>query len=169
MCAARPERVQVQTRGKEERVKRLSFISVLTVLVLGVAGAGLAIAGNGAKHTKFTGTVGLTNPCNSETLSATGPVKVVYHEKATRFVVHLTFKARGTGSLGNRYLLSYVANGRFAAPTGSGFFDVPARAQAVSRGPAPNFAIKQPIRVFVANGAATGATLLGPATTTCHG
>jgi hypothetical protein len=160
MCAARPERVQVQTRGKEERVKRLSFISVLTVLVLGVAGAGLAIAGNGAKHTKFTGTVGL---------SATGPVKVVYHEKATRFVVHLTFKARGTGSLGNRYLLSYVANGRFAAPTGSGFFDVPARAQAVSRGPAPNFAIKQPIRVFVANGAATGATLLGPATTTCHG
>jgi hypothetical protein len=137
------------------------------------AGVGVATAKNGAKHTQFTGGVGLTNPCNGETLTATGPVKVVYHEQANGFVVHLTFKARGTGSLGNRYLLSYVANGRFAAPTGSGagftFFDVPTHAQAVSRGPAPNFAVQQPMRVFVAGGAATGATLLGPATTTCHG
>ena len=155
-------------------MKRLSTIALLSGLVLVLlATVGVAGASAKAKHTQFTGGVGITNPCNGETISGTGPVKVVYAARKGGLAVHLTFKVKTTGSLGNRYVLSFVANGQFAAPSGSGpeftFFDVPVHSQVVAKGGAPNFAFQLGVRIFVAGAAATGATFIGPSSTTCHG
>jgi len=106
-------------------------------------------------------------------VAGTCPTKIVFVERMGGFVVHWTFKVKTTGSLGNRYALSFVANGQFAAPTGSGpgftFFDVPVHSEVISLGGAPNFSLELGIRVFVAGGAATGSLFIGPSSTTCHG
>src|SRR5262245_20641146 len=128
-----------------------------------------------ARHTEFTGGIGIVNPCNGEVIVGTGPVKIVYVESAagTHFVVHHSFMVKTEGSLGNDYVLSLMANGQFDAPTGGGpgfiFFDVPVHSEVISNGGAPNFSFDLGVRVFVANGVATGSILIGPSATVCHG
>ena len=155
-------------------MKRLSLIALLSTLVLVLlATVGVAGASAKAQHTQFTGSIGIANPCNGETVSGTGPTRIVYVERKGGFVVHFTFKVTTTGSLGHTYVLSFVANGQFAAPSGSGagftFFDVPVHSQVVSKGSAPNFSFELGVRIFVAGGVATGASFIGPSSTTCHG
>jgi hypothetical protein len=124
-------------------------------------------------HTAFGGTVGVTNPCNGEGISGAGPVKIVYVDGGDHFVVHFTFKAAGVGAQGNSYLFSFAANGQFDEPTtvsgGLSTFVLPVHATVVTKGKAPNFDWDLGVRIFVVGGQATGAQLIGPATTTCHG
>jgi hypothetical protein len=144
----------------------------LTAAVLIVSmSAGLRAAGNA--HTAFTGGVGVANPCNGEGVGATGPVKIVYVEDDGHHVVHFTFKAAGVGEAGNSYLFTFAGNQQFEAPTSvSGnvsIFDMPVDGQVITKGGAPNFEWDLGVRIFVVDGKATGATFIGPATTTCHG
>jgi len=145
-------------------------LGVITAIVIGCS-VGLGAATN--THSEFGGTVGLANPCNSEGVSAAGPIKIVYVEEDDHFVVHLTFKASGTGSQDNDYLFSFVANAQFDEPTGvSGAvstFDLPIHGEAITKGDAPNFDWDLGIRVFVVDGQAVGAFFIGPSSTTCHG
>jgi hypothetical protein len=88
--------------------------AVVLVLTSGVS----TIQAAGASHNSFTGIVGfLVNPCNGESVVASGPVKLVYTEGDDNFGPHLNFKAKGTGNQGNDYNVSYEANAHFDAPS----------------------------------------------------
>lgn len=146
-------------------------------LVVGVVGAaGLAFAG-GSTHNEFNGTAGLHNPCNGENLSVSGPLDIQYHENAggggTHYAVHLTFKGTGSGSQGNSYRTSFVANQQFDTPSGPTpngmYFDVPFHAQIISQGSASNFSAEGTLRVTVVNGSAVGAHFTSFAATKCKG
>ena len=149
---------------------RRTFALTAVLLALSLS-AGLRAASNA--HTSFTGGVGVSNPCNGESVSGTGPVKIVYVEDDGHFVVHFSFKAAGVGVAGNSYQFSFLGTEQFDAPTSVNgnvsIFDLPVNGQVITRGGAPNFEWDLGIRVFVVNGRATGATFIGPATTTCHG
>jgi hypothetical protein len=74
---------------------------------------------------------------------------------------------------GTRSQFTFSANQQFAAPTTDdgtvSTFDLPVDGQAITKGRAPNFEWDLGIRVFVVDGEAVGAVVVGPATTECHG
>jgi hypothetical protein len=139
---------------------------------VGVAGTTINAA---ADHTQFNGGVGIGNPCNGEGVTGTGPVNIVYVENGSGdFTLHLTFMSRnGVGTQGNKYVMNFVANEHFDAPTSQNgnvsFFILPVHAEVVSKGGAPNFEYDAFVSISVVNGHANGAALIGPVTTTCHG
>ena len=101
------------------------------------------------------------NPCNSENVSLQGAADVSYHANATgaggtHYSVHLQFKGKGSGNLGNNYNVSLIANGEFDAPTSTVgttlHFQMPYHAEFTSTGKAPNFSLEGSVDVGVDNG-----------------
>ena len=146
----------------------------LAALVLGVVALGTTGVKAQATHTAFVGGIGFVNPCNGEIVSATGPVKIVYTESANgQITLHSTFRAQAEGSLGNQYVMSFIGNATFDAPSGSGpgyvYFDSPIHGQVVAKGKTLNFSWDIYGRTFVVGGVATGGMFINPSTTTCQG
>jgi hypothetical protein len=143
-------------------------------LVLGVVALGTTGVSAQATHTAFVGGIGFVNPCNGEIVAGTGPVKIVYAESPSGHItLHSTFKVHVEGSLGNQYVMSFIGNETFDAPSGSGpgyvYFDSPIHGEVVAKGKALNFSWDIYGRTFVVGGVATGGLFINPSTTTCQG
>jgi hypothetical protein len=119
------------------------------------------LAGN--ESTTFTGSIGVSNPCNGAFVSASGPVDIHVETntkgKAPVVSVHMTFKADGSDSNGDAYSMSFIGNENFDAVAGT--YDVPYRAEFIGKGNASNFTGEGLVRVFVtADGVPTGAFII---------
>jgi hypothetical protein len=157
-------------------MKRFIGVSGFVVgLVACVALATSPAIAAGAARAEFGGGAGFFNSCNSEFVSGTGPITIVYIDHGDSFSVHFTFQIRNAvGNKGNTYVMNFIANGDFDAPSfiGAGFtrFDVPLHSEIVSKGGAPNFELDAIMQVFVnSSGQPVGAFFAGPSSTTCHG
>jgi hypothetical protein len=123
------------------------------------------------------GGIGLVSPCNGESVSVLGPVKLVYHApnggSQGQHNINSTFIGTGTGNQGNRYHVSAIANGHFDAPTGDfGSFQtfvLPLSLNFVSQGAAPNFKLEATTTIFVVNGKAVAALISSIDSSACHG
>ena len=89
------------------------------------------------------------NPCNGET--ATGQVDallvVQYNENSGQVKVHRSFHGTLTGTQGNTYQVSSMANDFFDAP--QPFYDLRFYNNVIGLGDAPNFEVKGDLRVYV--------------------
>jgi hypothetical protein len=144
-------------------------IAILTCLALSTTGLSAQ-----ATHTGFTGGIGFINPCNGEVVIGSGPVKIVFAETPSgQISIHSTFNVAAEGSQGNTYVMSFVSNAKFDAPSGTGpgyvYFDAPIHGQVVATAKALNFAWSIYGRLFVVDGIVTGSMFIGPSTTTCQG
>jgi hypothetical protein len=144
-------------------------IAILACLTLSTTGLSAQ-----ATHTAFTGGIGFINPCNGEVVIGSGPVKIVYAETPSGHIsIHSTFKVAAKGNQGHTYVMSFLSNASFDAPSGTGpgyvYFDAPIHAQVVATAKALNFAWNVYGRLFVVDGVVTGSTFIGPSTTTCQG
>lgn len=135
------------------------------------------VSADRAEHTQFMGGIGLISPCNGESVSVLGPVKIVYHAlnggTKGQHSINSTFIGTGTGNQGNSYHVSAIANGHFDAPTGDfGSFQtfvLPLKLEFISRGAAPNFSLEATTTIFVVNGKAVAALINSIDSSTCHG
>jgi hypothetical protein len=163
---------------------RNNFLKIAKVALVALLIANLTLLpavpalADGAQHTQFTGFFGFINGCNGDAVLVTGTVKITYHANQTgggqtHYNINHNFQGTGEGSLGNHYHMSFIANDQFEAPTqdfGSfQVFDLPYRAVFLSQGQAPNIEVEGTIRVFVADGQATGSLITSITATTCHG
>jgi len=158
------------------KIARVALVALLVTNLAPLA-TGPVLAG-GARQTQFAGVVGIINVCNGEAVVVAGTVKISYHSNQTgggqnHYNINLRFHGTGEGNLGNLYHMSFIANSQFDAPTqdfGSfQIFDLPYRSVFISQGQSPNIEVEGTIRVFVAGGQATGASITSITATNCHG
>jgi hypothetical protein len=143
-------------------MKKTRFAALASVVVAAalLTSTGTAKAdGDNVFH--FGGSVGVGNPCNGEGVSgpvdATAVVNRQANGKNGHVNAHLSFHGTLTGTAGNTYQLSAVANGK-SDDVNTGTYFIPYHAQVAGLGGAPNFTFDGIIRVFVnADGEPTGA------------
>ncbi len=145
------------------------WIAGLWAAVVGIVGPGIVDA---ADSVELPVTLIVGSPCSTERAALTGSVKINFHQ-TNDFHFNYQLKAEGTGTLGNVYQTSFNGSEKFAAPSGiSGpaqFFDVPFHGEVISKGSAPNFAIRGTVRIYVQNGAPIAQQVVENTSLTCHG
>src|SRR5215471_348128 len=98
--------------------KLASWAAASLLLASSLIAGGARADGNA--RIEFPITVFFPNPCNGENVSLQGAADVMYHANAAgagaHYGVHVRFKGDGSGSLGNGYVVSLMANGEFDAP-----------------------------------------------------
>lgn len=119
----------------------------LAVLVLaaGALSGGVVLAADSTTISEITVSLPITNPCNGEAATVTGPFRTVFHVNATNSGFHLRISATthlvGPGSLGNNYDLPSSGGGQFDVTTVDGTYITPFHAVVVSEGNAPNYLV----------------------------
>ena len=151
-------------------MKRLSQFTIAFVLLV-MSSAGLSAQ---ASHTTFTGGIFFQSPCNGEIVVGPGPVKIVYaRDESGRATIHSTLRVQTYGDLGNPYVISFVTNATFDAPSGGGegyvYYDAPVSGEVVATGSAADFSWSLYNRLYVVNDVVVGSVFIGPSTTACRG
>ena len=143
------------------RASKLATWAAASVLLVSSTVIPSMARADGNARIEFPISVFFPNPCNSENVSLQGAADVMYHTNPTgaggaHYVVEVRFKGKGSGNLGNDYVVSLLANGQFDAPTstvGSTLhFQTTYHAEFISKGNAPNFSLEGTIDVGVDNG-----------------
>lgn len=97
---------------------------------------------------RYEGTAYLINTCNNELVEVSGTAYECISEFTdqagkTHYHVHVEVKAKGTGDLGNEYVVSQVISEKFAIEPGeTSVMSFEESFMVVSKGSAPNFMAK---------------------------
>ena len=119
----------------------------------------------------FTGSFGLVNPCNSETVSGPIEVYIVVSTAQTgngvvKVNVHHNSHGTLTGNQGNEYQISRRSKGQFDAIASQ--YVIEWTGEFIGTGSAPNFTAEGTLRVLVnSENEPVGSNLLLPISTVC--
>jgi hypothetical protein len=161
------------------RASKLVTWAAASLLLVGCSVIASVARADGNARVEFPISVLFPNPCNSENVTLHGAADIMYHTNATgaggaHYVVEVRFKGKGSGNLGNDYVVSLMANGQFDAPTSTVgttlHFQTTYHAEFISKGSAPNFSLEGTIDVGVDNGVPTNIVIVLPfANAVCKG
>jgi hypothetical protein len=102
------------------------------------------------------------NPCNGSGVQIQGPTTIDYHENPTgdapHVTVHLRIDANGQDGSGSPYGTTLESSGQFDTVASS--YDFPFHSVWIGMAGAPNFKLDGTLRVWVANGAPAGSTIV---------
>ncbi len=159
---------------------RLALRMALAVVAFGLALAGpprVTHAAAGSREAESQVFLALSHPCTTESALLPGVVSIRLEQKSGGYTIHYKLEADGTGSAGNRYNVSFNGSERFSSPSAISdsfvAFDVPFHAVVITRGAAPNFAIRGTIRVLTETGpeglAIVGSQIFSVTSQACRG